>query len=189
MSEFDNAYKLVMRNEGGYVHDPDDIGGETYKGIARRYHPGWRGWKKVDAAKDKRGFPKILEKDSSLQRLVKSFYKKYYWDVVGGDTISDQALAEELFDTAVNFGTRRTVRLLQRAVNLLNRNQRNYADITVDGIFGDKTLATVKKAIRLDRSSKYIVKIINSLQAGHYIARMQEKPTQEKFARGWLNRA
>ena len=188
-SRFEKAYSLVMRNEGGYVHDPDDLGGETYKGIARRFHPRWRGWRKIDTAKNKKGFPKILDKNESLQRQVKEFYKKYYWDVVGSDDISDYDLAEELFDTAVNFGTRRTVRLLQRAVNLLNRNERNYLDIIEDGIFGKNSLQAVKKAIRLDRSSKYIIKIINSLQAGHYISRMEETPVQEKYARGWLNRA
>ena len=47
MAEFKKAYDKTMGHEGGYVHDPDDAGGETYKGISRRYHPGWEGWKVV----------------------------------------------------------------------------------------------------------------------------------------------
>ena len=48
MADFNKAYKATMGHEGGYVDDPADKGGETYKGIARRYNPGWGGWKQID---------------------------------------------------------------------------------------------------------------------------------------------
>jgi len=31
---------LTLAHVGGYVKDPHDAGGETYKGIARRFNPG-----------------------------------------------------------------------------------------------------------------------------------------------------
>ena len=37
-----------MKHEGGYVFDPDDSGGETYKGVARKFHSKWEGWSKID---------------------------------------------------------------------------------------------------------------------------------------------
>ena len=30
---FDKMLKFVLQREGGYVHDPHDLGGETNKGI------------------------------------------------------------------------------------------------------------------------------------------------------------
>lgn len=35
MAKFEHALQLLLQHEGGYVNDPDDQGGETYKGIAR----------------------------------------------------------------------------------------------------------------------------------------------------------
>ncbi|MFM7564688.1 MAG: glycosyl hydrolase 108 family protein, partial [Planctomycetota bacterium] len=39
MADFAIAFDETMINEGGYVDDPDDRGGETYRGVARRFHP------------------------------------------------------------------------------------------------------------------------------------------------------
>ena len=44
MANFNQAFKKVMSAEGGYVNDPDDPGGETYKGVARKMNPRWSGW-------------------------------------------------------------------------------------------------------------------------------------------------
>ncbi|MBW1801582.1 MAG: hypothetical protein JRJ85_12745, partial [Deltaproteobacteria bacterium] len=44
MAKFDEAFEKTTAIEGGYVFDPDDAGGETYKGISRRFNPSWGGW-------------------------------------------------------------------------------------------------------------------------------------------------
>ncbi len=36
---FDEIIEVVLHHEGGYVNDPDDPGGETNFGIAKRSHP------------------------------------------------------------------------------------------------------------------------------------------------------
>ena len=38
MANFDEAYDMVLANEGGYSNDTTDLGGETYKGISSRYY-------------------------------------------------------------------------------------------------------------------------------------------------------
>jgi lysozyme family protein len=43
----DKAKKIIeftLRNEGYYVNDKDDSGGETYRGISRVNFPKWAGW-------------------------------------------------------------------------------------------------------------------------------------------------
>lgn len=46
MAEFTPAFEEMIRNEGGYIlHNvAGDHGGDTYAGIARRFHPDWPGW-------------------------------------------------------------------------------------------------------------------------------------------------
>lgn len=51
MADFKTAYKKIEAAEGGYCFDPDDAGGETYKGISRRANPNWNGWISIDAIK------------------------------------------------------------------------------------------------------------------------------------------
>ena len=124
MANFGKAYQATMGHEGGYSKDADDLGGETYRGIARKFNPGWTGWAKIDAAKRTRGFPTSLDRDTALQNDVSAFYKQHYWDKFQGDAIPNQAIADELFDTGVNLGIPRAVEFLQRALNTLNRNEK-----------------------------------------------------------------
>lgn len=189
MADFSDGFERTSAHEGGYVNDPVDRGGETYRGIARVHHPDWSGWKRVDAMRGKRGFPKALDSDGTLQKAVKAFYKKAYWDRFDGDDIPDQALANELYDTAVNMGVRRSVRFLQSSLNLLNRNQRDYADLVVDGWFGGKTLNTLSVLLRKDRGSDALVKMMNIQQGARYVEIMAGDARQERFARGWIKRA
>lgn len=41
MAEFNIAFQKTLTHEGGYVNDPEDSGGETYKGISRNNHKNW----------------------------------------------------------------------------------------------------------------------------------------------------
>jgi lysozyme family protein len=187
MADFMEAFETTLAHEGGYVKDPDDRGGETYKGIARRYNPGWPGWARIDNAKKQRGFPQTLQADQTLQSGVASFYRSHYWDKFQGDSISVQTIANELFDTAVNLGVARAIEFFQRALNVLNRNGALYDDLVTDGVFGPKSLAALRAYLKKDKPD-YLLKILNVLQGMHYIEFMTRSPRQEKFARGWLNR-
>ena len=189
MADFTQAFKLTSAHEGGYVNDRTDRGGETYRGISRVHHPDWSGWKRIDTAKRKRDFPRSLGSDRTLQANVKALYKKMYWDVFNGDGHSDQAVANELYDTAVNMGVRRAVRFLQSALNLLNRNQKIYKDLIVDGWFGNKSMTALGKLLDKDGNSDALVKMMNIQQGARYIEIMSRDSTQERFARGWIKRA
>lgn len=119
MANFDDAYKLLENKEGGYVHDADDSGGETYRGISRRYNPTWDGWVIIDALK-RRYFGKALSKrldaDEQLQKLVKRKYKLGYWDVFELDSVPNQLVAFQMFDTNVNCGQAAAIRFAQKAL-------------------------------------------------------------------------
>jgi len=187
MANFNTAYNITLGHEGGYSNDPDDVGKETYKGISRRYHPDWEGWVIVDEAKNSTDFPNNLESDSRLDEMVKLFYKSTYWNLFWGDELSEQELANELFDTSINMGTNRAVKFLQKSLNILNRNQQSYEDIVEDGQFGQNTYRALSMYLAMD-GIDYLYKVLNILQGMHYINYMTESPTQEKYARGWLKR-
>lgn len=119
MADFNRAYLRTGKFEGGYVNDPQDNGGETYFGIARKFNPQWLGWKIVDEQKKKPNFPANLnEKRNELSVLEKNFYKVNYWDKFYGDMIRNQKVAEDLYDTSVNMGVSTSIKLSERQFKL-----------------------------------------------------------------------
>jgi len=175
-----------MSHEGGYGNDPDDVGGETYKGISRVYNPSWVGWQVVDNLKSGDDFPKNLELSEELQHLVKQCYKEKYFDPFRGDKMPRE-LALEMFDTGVNMGVGRAVKFMQIALNVLNRNGKLYQDQVADGDYGPTTHKCLTKYLHTD-NEMLLCKIINVLQGNHYINYMTKSPKQEKYARGWFKR-
>lgn len=101
IENFDRALEFVLLWEGGYVNDPDDPGGETYKGISRKNWSQWGGWTFVDS-KDLNG----------ADAFVRDFYFEEYWMKAGCDKLEPHA-AMIVFDTAVNMGVGRALELLK----------------------------------------------------------------------------
>ena len=187
MSYYLEAFKVTLGHEGGYGNDPVDVGGETYKGISRRFNPNWDGWKIIDLAKiEDIHFPSSLETYEGLQKSVQDYYRMRYWDEYLGDDMP-MALALEMFDTAVNMGVGRAVKFLQIALNCLNRNGSLYPDMVEDGSYGPTTHRNLYQYLSMD-SVFLLVKMINVQQGMHYINYMKKSPKQEKYARGWFKR-
>lgn len=192
MADFKIAFALTMGHEGEYSFDPDDRGGETYRGISRIHNPGWSGWKIIDDEKARlgiTGFPNqilinklnlSLFRNGTLDFSVRDFFKENYWEKTKCHLIEDQDLCNEIFDNAVNMGVGRAIELIQKACNLLNRNQLDWKDIKVDCKFGPATLEALLKCVKF-RGLKFTFNVINMLQAKHYIEWMEKNPTQEKF--------
>jgi len=187
MANFNLAFEKTMGAEGGYTNDPTDRGGETYKGISRKYEPDWDGWVIIEGMKNESNFPKNLDSNMVLQSLVKKVYKQKYWDVNKLDSFPDQAVADEMFDTGVNMGTKRAATYLQVALNCLNKQQVLYGDIDEDGKIGPATLYALTTLLSKE-SNEILLKIMNVLQGNHYIEYMRQYPEQEKFSRGWFSR-
>ena len=168
--------------EGGYVNDPTDRGGETYKGISRKFHSGWEGWAIIDGFKQQgEGFEVLLNADPGLHAQVVAFYEKNYMRPF--EQISNRRIKAELFDTAVNMGVGTAKKMLQEALNLMNRNERNFEDLAVDGQIGPKTIAAYKKVRK-----PVLFKVLNGLQFCRYKEIVEKDPRQERFFNGWMKR-
>lgn len=181
MADFKVALKETLGIEGSISNNPKDRGGLTYKGISRKAWPLWEGWVLVDELINKGpGF----EDYEALDIMVDTFYSANFWDRISLSSINNQKIANELFDTGVNVGTKVAVGFLQKALNLLNRQGELYPDIPEDKIIGTKTLL-------LTNSHPYpdsLLKLLNGLQLSYYIAICDKDPSQEEFLRGWLKR-
>jgi len=153
-----------------------DPGGQTVWGIARNRHPKWEGWALVD-----RGEPVPNE-------MVALFYKMNFWDAINGDRLAalSRDVAIEVFDTAVNISPVSAGKILQEAMNLLNRNRMLYQDLPLTGNIRDMTIGNLKTCIMVGRLKK-LVKLLNHLQAEYYINLMRSNPEREEFS-GWFER-
>jgi lysozyme family protein len=94
---FDTSFDRLLGNEGGYVNNQRDPGGETNWGISKRSYPN------VDIANLTRDDAKVI-------------YKRDFWDACGA--MLDGAVQFQVFDAAVNHGISTAIRLLQRAVGV-----------------------------------------------------------------------
>lgn len=116
MADFNVALVKILKHEGGYVNDPNDKGGETYKGISRRAHPKSSLWTLIDNYKKEYGtgstFKQKISRDKDITNVVHLIYKTNYWNVFDLDSISNQKLAEQIFDDAVNRGCGAACKLL-----------------------------------------------------------------------------
>ena len=185
MANFQTALGHTLKVEGGYADDPNDSGGETYKGVSRVHHPKWAGWILIDGQKQVKGFPDILAEDAALAHEVGVFYKVEFWDKIKGDELGSQIIANELFDTAVIMSPRRAIRFMQQCLNMLNDRATLYEDIEVDGRIGPTTLATLSAYLD-NRSEGLMFTYLNLVQARHFLNRIEEREENERFARGWI---
>lgn len=184
---FETAFHNTMKHEGGYVHDPDDPGGETYRGIARRSHPRWEGWALVDKYKHSPAFPAAMDADALLKRMVFDFYETHYWKPVGGSMHRNQTISNEMFDMAVHMGVQRAVIFLQRALNALNREEKLYPNIVEDGDLGPQTRATMR-AYYTKEAPALLHKLLVIQRGAFYLEIVRKRERSEKFLRGWLRR-
>jgi lysozyme family protein len=173
MANFENAFQLMIAHEGGYVNDADDPGGETYKGVARKIFSKWDGWVKIDMLKRQSDFPANLDKDTELQEAISDFYEVQFWNRICGGLISEQAVANSIFDFAVNAGTGTSASLAQMV-----------ADSPADGVIGPKTIEKIN-AFNPD----HFLAAFTVAKIARYIGIVKKRPTSRKYFFGWVSRA
>jgi lysozyme family protein len=99
---FDDAIKVILRHEGGYVNDPDDLGGETNFGIT------------------KRRYPDLDIKNLTKERAIE-LYRRDFWNRYGMDKFPESVRLAH-FDMTVNAGPGNSTRVLQRALIQCGQN-------------------------------------------------------------------
>lgn len=166
----------IIGTEGGYVNHPSDRGGETNWGIT------------VGVARENgyTGPMRSMTRDAAI-----GIYRRKYWLKPGFDQVAlrSEAVAEELFDTGVNMGVGVPAGFLQRLLNGLNRQGKDYADIVVDNDIGGGTLRALDALIAkrgLRPAEQVLLKGLDSLQGARYVTLAEGRQANEDFLYGWL---
>ncbi|MCW7552572.1 N-acetylmuramidase [Endozoicomonas gorgoniicola] len=97
-SAFETAIAFVLSEEGGYVNDPNDNGGETNYGIS------------------KRAYPDLDIKNLTVGQAEAIYYQDYWLKCCCNEL--PVAVACVVLDTAVNMGPRTAIRFLQQSLRL-----------------------------------------------------------------------
>lgn len=157
MADFNQAIGKTLAHEGGakFTDDPNDRGGATKYGISQRAYPD------VDIR-------------NLTEQQARDIYKRDYWDRSRADEITSQAIAENIFDTAVNMGVRTASRLAQVALGIE----------PADGIIGSQSLKTINDADESLFIANYTIAKI-----ARYAYICNRNKTQKKYLLGWINRA
>jgi lysozyme family protein len=103
----------ILQHEGGYVNDPDDLGGETKYGISKRSYPN------VDI--------KNLTRSQAIE-----IYKRDFYIPLEIDKFTNINLAVHYIDMAVNAGKTNAKNLLDEATEIQKKTKGNIVDIYKD---------------------------------------------------------
>ena len=196
-----NAYSLKFKTtlnrhleaEGGYANVAGDLGGETYKGIARRYHGGWLGWARIDAAKRQPNFSDfsvVLETNGELQSDVQAFYHEKFWQPMQLESVAKQEVANEMFDIGAGpNGMSIAIKIAQGALILLGKN------IDLDGKIGSKTVEALNgyphsaDLVKLMNGLQLTAMLVGSANIDEFVNMIRDlKHLLQRFLRGWLKR-
>ena len=165
----------LIAREGGYTNHPADRGGPTRYGITEA----------VARAHGYTGPMSLLPRDEAA-----AIYRRLYWLRPRYDQVARRAprIAAELFDTGANMGPGVATTFLQRALTALNRNARDFADITPDGRIGPRTLAALNAFLDLRGTGgeTVLLRALEALQGERYLRLAEKRPANEAFLYGWL---
>lgn len=104
----------LLRREGGYVHNPEDKGGETKFGISKRAFP-------------------TLDIKNLTEAQARAIYEQKYIAAPGFDQLAPSPLQTQLIDFGVNSGPAIAIQKLQEILG-----------VAVDGVLGPQTLEVLR---------------------------------------------
>ena len=161
---------FILRWEGGVANDKADSGGLTNKGIT---FTTYQALSKPVLKKEptKTNFLNMSASDAEL--IIRHFWNK----ATNNNGINSQKIAEAV--TSWFWGSGRTG--LMNFQRLLNNKFK--AELTVDGVIGNKTISRVNN-INADRLFVEMIKARKQF----FISLAEKRPKDKKFLNGWLNR-
>lgn len=152
MADFNIAIETVLANEGGLCNVAGDAGGLTNFGISQRSYP-------------------AVDIRSLTPATAAAIYHRDFWHY---DEVTNQALANKIFDMSVNMG-HTAISILQRCVS-----------VTPDGIWGPATCAATNA---VDAAMPGLLDEYKMELANHYRNLVLANPALAQFLNGWLKRA
>ena len=160
MADYKKLVTFVLKWEGGFVNDKNDLGGCTNKGVTLATFQSYFG--KGKTATDLKNI---------TDEQWDTIFKKGFWDKWKADDITDQNIANILVDwywCSGNYG----IKIPQRVLG-----------VTVDGVIGPKSITAVNA-----KDGKALFKQLKQERLDFIDRICQTRPQNKKYKKGWLNR-
>lgn len=164
MADVMKLVPFILQWEGGFVNDPDDLGGATNRGVTIGTYATYC---------KKKGYPApTVERLKNLsEKDWAEILKTLYWDRWKADNIVSQSVANILVDWVWASGVN-GIKIPQQILG-----------VTSDGIVGAKTLAALNA-----RNTKELFEEIKAARVQFIEDICRKRPANNKFKKGWLNR-
>lgn len=160
MADYRKLKPFILKWEGGFVNDKNDLGGATNKGVTLATFRSVYGQSMS-----------VNDLKNITERQWEHIFKTCYWDKWKGDEIKDQNVANILVDWTWCSGAY-GIKIPQRVLG-----------VTIDGIVGAKTIAAVNA-----RDGKVLFNELKEERIAYIDRICQTRPQNKKFRNGWLNR-
>lgn len=165
MADVKKIVPFILRWEGGFVNDPDDLGGPTNKGVTLKIY-------KLYCRRKGYPVPTVERLKALTVDEFTNILKAMYWDACKGDEITSQGVANAIVDWAWHSGTVTAVKHIQKLLR-----------VEADGIIGPVTLSAI--------NSRSPLPLFGEIKRERvlYIERIcRTRPANVKYYRGWMNR-
>ena len=188
MATVDKIVPFIRKKEGGLSFDTNDKASKNPCPYAYYGKQGchtsngwtWEEWSSVrgvtpDSATEwyQLSIPSYYDQTNSIWTEL---FKKYYWDLIQGDFIISQRIANAIVDWLFNSGKWAEINTQKLLDALFNDH------LTIDGCFGSLTINAINSA---DEPTLY-ADIIEKRKQFYQIA--ATNPGQSKYLDGWLKR-
>lgn len=164
MAKIETLIPFLLKWEGGFVHDPDDLGGATNMGVTMNTYIAYC---------RRKGYPvpTVTRLKNLSERQWMDIVKTMYWDRFRADEIHSQSVANICVDWLWLSGTV-AIKRVQELVG-----------VKVDGIVGPNTLVAINSM-----SSLVLFGMVKEERKRYIDEICRKRPANEKFRKGWLNR-
>lgn len=184
MAQFRSFIVDLKEAEGGFVNNKKDPGGATNQGVTLSTFRAYYGKNKT---------VEDLKRMTPQQRDY--IYKIGFWDMVKGDKIKTQAIADTIADFAVNGAPVKSTKMVQYILNKMTTEK-----LVVNGLFNQRTLDVLNACdqgkfftnFQILRKSYYLFRT-NQLSKMHpeytFLATLTKPLSSQKtFFDGWIKR-
>lgn len=164
MAKIETLIPFLLKWEGGFVHDVDDLGGATNMGVTMNTYIAYC---------RRKGYPvpTVTRLKNLSEKQWVDIVKTMYWDRFKGDEIVNQGVANICVDWLWLSGTV-AIKKVQEIVG-----------VKADGIVGHKTIAAINS-----RSALPLFGMIKEVRVMYIDDICRKRPANEKFRKGWMNR-
>ena len=135
MADINVLVPLILKWEGGFVNDPDDLGGATNMGVTLATYRQYRKSRNLPA-------PTVDDLKNLSREEWTDILKTYYWDRWQADRIRDQSVANILVDWVWASGAY-GIRIPQQILDVSNHSIFRH-----DNFIGCFSADKIKKSVR-----------------------------------------